>query len=71
MNENEIRLKADNKRLIEENIRLIEEYNFFKDMLIRLIPTPINEDLKTLDYRLKELERRISKIEKKESRTNT
>lgn len=63
MNENEIRLNA-------ENIRLFEENNFLREMLNRLIPIPINDDLKTLDYRLNNLEQRTRKIEEKGNKAN-
>lgn len=53
MNENEIRLNA-------ENIRLFEENNFLREMLNRLIPIPKDD---AIDYRLNELEKRMKKIE--------
>ena len=56
MNENEIRLNAENIRLFEENI-------FLKDLLNRLIPIPKDDVLDRIDYRLNELEKRMKKIE--------
>lgn len=56
MNENEIRLNA-------ENIRLFEENNFLREMLNRLIPIPKDDVLDRIDYRLNELEKRMKKIE--------
>lgn len=56
MNENEIRLNAENIRLMEENL-------FLRDMLNRLIPVPINDDLRTLEYNLSNLRERVTKIE--------
>lgn len=63
MNENEIRLNADNIRLMEENA-------FLRTMLNRLISMPINDELKTLDYRLNNLEQRTRKIEEKGNKAN-
>lgn len=56
MNENEIRLSAENIRLMEENM-------FLREMLNRLIPVPINDTLQTLEYNLSELKKRVNKIE--------
>ena len=52
MNENEIRLSAENVRLMEENM-------FLRDMLNRLIPIPRDNDIDNLNYRMKELEKKI------------
>ena len=56
MNENEIRLNAENCRLFEEN-------NFLRDMLNRLIPIPTKDkDIETLYYRIDELNKKIKEI---------
>ena len=51
MNENEIRLSAENVRLMEENM-------FLRDMLNRLIPIQRDNDIDNLNYRMKELEKK-------------
>ena len=63
MNENEIILSTENARLIEENL-------FLRDMLNRLIPIPINDDLKALEYNLSDLRKRVTKIEGKDNIAN-
>lgn len=58
MNENEIRLNADNIRLMEENM-------FLRDMLNRLIPIPKDDDIQRIFYRMEKLEEKIKELKER------
>ena len=56
-------VEKENIRLIEQNCRLIQENEYLKILLDRLIPEPINQQINELADRYINIEKRIKKIE--------
>ncbi len=62
--------EKENIRLIEQNCRLIQENEYLKMLLDRLIPIPINQQMNELSDRCMNIEGRIKKIENQGNNTN-
>ena len=63
-------IEKENIRLIEQNCRLIQENEYLKMLLDRLIPVPINQQINELADRCINIEKRIKKIENQGNSTN-
>ncbi len=63
-------IEKENIRLIEQNCRLIQENEYLKILLDRLIPEPINQQINELADRYINIEKRIKKIENQGNSTN-
>lgn len=63
-------LDKENIRLIEQNCRLMQENDYLKMLLDRLIPIPINQQINEVIDRCVDIEKRIRKIENQGNSTN-
>ncbi len=61
--------EKENIRLIEQNYRLMQENEYLKMLLDRLIPIPINQQMNELADRCMNIEGRIKKIENQGNNT--